>query len=50
MKFSSASGDIVINHVDQKVARECYVASMKVKPTNRPRDDFLRQVHRVCQK
>ena len=34
MKFPYASGDIIIVHVDQKVARECYVASLKVKSTN----------------
>jgi len=34
MKFPSASGDIVIVHVDQKVARKCYVTSLKVDPTN----------------
>jgi len=33
MKFPSTAGDIVTIHVDHKVARECYVASLKVKPT-----------------
>jgi len=37
MKFPSALGDIVIVYVDQKVAREYYVASLKVEPTNRLR-------------
>jgi len=37
MKFPLALGDIVIIHVDQKVAREFYVASLKVGPTNRLR-------------
>ena len=36
MKIPFASGDIVIVHVDQKVARECYVTNLKVKPTDRP--------------
>jgi len=35
MKFSSTTGDIVTIHVDQKVTRECYVASLKVEPTRR---------------
>jgi len=34
MKFSSTTGDIVTVHVEQKVARECYVASLKVEPTD----------------
>jgi len=34
MKFLSAVGDIVSIHVDKKIACECYVASLKVKPTN----------------
>jgi len=34
MKFLLALGDIVIVYVDQKVAREFYVASLKVEPTN----------------
>jgi len=37
MKFPSASGDIVTVHVDQKVARECYIASFKFEPTNQLR-------------
>ena len=35
MKFPSVNGDIAIVHVDQKIARECYVASLKVEPTRR---------------
>jgi len=35
MKFSSTSGDIVTMHVDQKVARECFMVSLRVEPTNR---------------
>jgi len=30
MKFPSTVGDIVTVHVYQKIARECYVASLKV--------------------
>ena len=33
MKFPSINGDIATVHVDQKTARECYVASLKVEPT-----------------
>jgi len=33
MKFPSTAGDIVTVHVDQKIAHECYVASLKVEPT-----------------
>ncbi|XP_068498673.1 uncharacterized protein [Phaseolus vulgaris] len=33
MKFPSVNGDIATVHVDQKTARECYVASLKVEPT-----------------
>ncbi|XP_068504438.1 uncharacterized protein [Phaseolus vulgaris] len=35
MKFPSINGDIATVHVDQKIARECYVASLKVEPTRR---------------
>ena len=35
MKFPSVNGDIATVHVDQKIARECYVASLKVEPTRR---------------
>jgi len=35
MKFPSVIGDIATVHVDQKTARECYVASIKVEPTRR---------------
>jgi len=33
MKFPSANNDIATIHVDQKIARECYVASLKSEPT-----------------
>ena len=33
MKFPSTTSDIVTVHIDQKMARECYVASLKVEPT-----------------
>jgi len=32
MKFPSPTGDIITVHVDQKIARECYVASLRIKP------------------
>ena len=32
MKFPSASGDVITLHVDQKMARECYAASLKIEP------------------
>ncbi|XP_068483297.1 uncharacterized protein [Phaseolus vulgaris] len=35
MKFPSANHDIATIHVDQKTARECYVASLKSEPTRR---------------
>jgi len=35
MKFPSTIGDIVTVHVDQKIAHECYVASLKIEPTRR---------------
>ena len=35
MKFPSTTKDIFTIHVDQKVSRECYVASLKVEPTRR---------------
>ena len=35
MKFPSANNDIATIHVDQKIARECYVASLKSEPTRR---------------
>ena len=35
MKFPSANNDIATIHVDQKTARECYVASLKSEPTRR---------------
>jgi len=34
IKFPSASRDILTVHVDQKVAWEFYVASLRVEPTN----------------
>jgi len=33
--FPSVNGDIATVHIDQKIARECYVASLKVEPTRR---------------
>ena len=33
MKFPSLSGDILVIHVDQKIARECYTESLRVEPT-----------------
>jgi len=33
MKFPSANNDIATIHVDQKIARECYVASLKSEST-----------------
>jgi len=35
MKFPSVNGDIATVHVDHKIARECYVTSLKVEPTRR---------------
>lgn len=35
MKFPLMIGDIVTINVDHKVARECYIASLKVEPTRR---------------
>jgi len=35
MKFSSAVGNIVTVHVDQKMTGKCYVASLKVESTSR---------------
>ena len=35
MKFPFANNDIATIHVDQKTARECYVASLKSEPTRR---------------
>jgi len=32
MKFPSASGDVITLHVDQKMAREFYAASLKIEP------------------
>jgi len=34
MKFPSAAGDIVTIQEDQKMACDCYVASLKVEPTS----------------
>ena len=34
MKFPYALGHIITLYVEQTVVRECYVASLKVKPTN----------------
>jgi len=35
MKFPSPSRDILSVHVDQKVAKECYVESLRLEPTRR---------------
>ena len=35
MKFPSTIEDIVTIHIDQKVARECYVVSLNMEPTRR---------------
>ncbi|XP_068466575.1 uncharacterized protein [Phaseolus vulgaris] len=35
MKFPSLSGDILTIHVDQKIARECYVESLRMEPLSR---------------
>jgi len=32
MKFTSSEGDIIAVYGDQKTARECYAASLKLKP------------------
>ncbi|XP_027356866.1 uncharacterized protein LOC113866181 [Abrus precatorius] len=40
MKFPSERGQIVIVHVDQKTARECYFASLRFKPLHEYRRDF----------
>jgi len=32
MKFPLPSGDVITLHVDQKMARECYAASLKIEP------------------
>jgi len=34
MKFPSSAGDIITVQVNQKTARECYAASLKVEPRN----------------
>nr|KYP33532.1 Gypsy retrotransposon integrase-like protein 1 [Cajanus cajan] len=39
MKFPSEEGTIITLHADQKTARECYFASLKVPPTPKPRRD-----------
>nr|KYP38827.1 Retrovirus-related Pol polyprotein from transposon 17.6 [Cajanus cajan] len=36
MKFPSEDGKIVTLHADQKTARKCYLASLKVQPTPKP--------------
>ena len=40
MKFPSSAGDIVTIHVDQKITRECYVASLKVEPPSRVEEEW----------
>jgi len=37
MKFIFATRDIIMVHVDQKVARECDATSLRAEPTNRER-------------
>lgn len=32
MKFPSTTGDVITLHVDKKIARECYVASLRLEP------------------
>ncbi|XP_020211745.1 uncharacterized protein LOC109796485 [Cajanus cajan] len=39
MKFPSEEGTIITLHADQKTARECYFANLKVQPTPKPRRD-----------
>nr|KYP34166.1 hypothetical protein KK1_044912 [Cajanus cajan] len=39
MKFPSEEGTVITVHADQKTARECYFANLKVKPTPKPRRD-----------
>jgi len=42
MKFPSSKGDIITIHVDQKTARECYVASLRLQPM-RPEPEKYRK-------
>ncbi|XP_020221030.1 uncharacterized protein LOC109803766 [Cajanus cajan] len=37
MKFPLEEGTVIIVHADQKTARECYFASLRVQPTTKPR-------------
>ncbi|XP_020208397.1 uncharacterized protein LOC109793340 [Cajanus cajan] len=37
MKFPSEEGTVITMHADQKTARECYFASLKIQPTPKPR-------------
>jgi len=38
MKFPSPMGDVITIHMDQKTARECYAASLRVEPANHGRE------------
>jgi len=31
MKFPSSTGDVIMVHVDKRIARECYVASLRLE-------------------
>jgi len=33
MKFPSPFGDIITIHYDQRLARECYIASLRLQPS-----------------
>jgi len=55
LKFPSTTGDIATVHIDQRLARECYVASLKFEPTRRlyttsPHDNSLRRRGRSTEK
>nr|KYP68865.1 Retrovirus-related Pol polyprotein from transposon 297 family [Cajanus cajan] len=39
MKFPSEEGTIITIHADQKTARECYFASLRIQPTPKPTRD-----------
>ncbi|XP_020203101.1 uncharacterized protein LOC109788714 [Cajanus cajan] len=47
MKFPSEEGTVITLHADQKTARECYFASLKVQPTPKPRRD-VNVIGNVC--
>jgi len=40
MKFLSTSGDILTMHVDQKLALECYIGSLRMEPTRNDTDRY----------